>query len=200
VSGEEEQAKGQDGAQRAKRWLEATTRANVPWVNPESIAVRKLTFAWLNGLAFSFDLGGTLLGGDVDGQEFFAESKKYKAAQDQIPEYDAYLAKCYVAYSVQPTRCDNFMWITWAAFGTTIWDKLLSSERVQKAVSENAERALGVPKTDAGTKLDITRCDEVSSRLWIIVLSDRQEEHLVLSAEHQGLIRRHITERRATAT
>ncbi|MEJ1155156.1 hypothetical protein [Microbacterium marmarense] len=34
IEGESAQAKGADGAQRAKRWLESTTRVNAQWVNP----------------------------------------------------------------------------------------------------------------------------------------------------------------------
>jgi hypothetical protein len=84
VSGEETQARGADGARRAKRWLDSTTRANAQWVNPDPIAVPKLTFEWAKKPRhFSFDIAGTLLGGDLEGQEFFAESKKYPSALDQ---------------------------------------------------------------------------------------------------------------------
>jgi len=198
VSGEQAHAKGADGARRAKRWLEATTRANVPWVNPDPVAVPKLTFPWVDGSEpFSFDLGGTLIGGEVANQEFLAESKCYDNAYNQGSMYNEYLAKCYVARKLRPERCDNFMWITWSAFATTTWAELLSVDRVRKSVLKEHKRALGVEEADASAVIDEALCKDVAARLWIIVLSERQEKHLVLSAEHQGLIRKHIAEEAA---
>jgi len=89
------------------------------------------------------------------------------------------------------------MWITWSAFGTTVWSDLMSVERVRKAVLDECNRALGVDAGNAEAKVDDTLCADVAARLWIIVLSERQEKHLVLSAEHQGLIRKHIAEEAA---
>lgn len=199
MSGEQAHDKGRDGALRAKRWLEATTRANVPWVNPDPVAVPKLTFPWADpGLEpFSFDIGGTLIGGGVANQEFLAESKNYANAGGQNNMYNEYLAKCYVARQARPDRCDNFMWITWAAFGTTVWSDLMSPDRVRKAVLHECRRALAVDPADAEMKIDDALCADVASRLWVIVLSERQEKHLVLSAEHQGLIRKHVAEEAA---
>lgn len=198
VSGEQAHAKGADGAQRAKRWLEGTTRANVPWVNPDPVSVPKLTFPWVDGSeSFSFDLGGTLISGEVAGQEFLAESKYYENAYNQGTMYYEYLAKCYAARKLRPDRCDNFMWITWSPFATTTWADLLSVDRVRKSVLKEHKRALGVAEEDAPAAIDETVCKDVAARLWIIVLSERQEKHLVLSAEHQGLIRKHIAEEAA---
>jgi hypothetical protein len=197
-TGEAIQAKGADGARRAKLWLEGTTRANVPWVNPDPVAIPKLSFDWADGSgSFSFDIGGTLIGGELANQEFLAECKKYKNASDQSKLYNEYLAKCYVARVKRPDRCDNFMWITWSAFGTTNWSQLLSPELVNKAVLKYSKRALGVPEQDAAAALDEQVCKDVASRLWIIVLSEKQEKHLMLSPEHQALIRARIAEEAA---
>jgi hypothetical protein len=198
VSGEQAHAKGADGALRAKRWLEATTRANVPWINPDPVAVPKLSFSWVDGDgSFSFDLGGTLIGGEIANQEFLAESKKYDNASHQNSMYNEYLAKCYVARRQRPDRCDNFMWITWSAFATTTWSDLVSVDRVRSSVLKECKRALGVEEGDAAAEIDDALCKDVAARLWILVLSDRQEKHLILSAEHQGLIRKHIAEEAA---
>ena len=123
---------GRDGAIRAKRWLEATTRVDVPWVNPDHVA--KLSFPWIGKGTFSFDLGGTLRGGDVHGQEFFAEVKRYTNASDQGSLYREYLAKCYCAYQCSPARCDHFMWITWHPFSVTRWTRLCTAKEVEDAV------------------------------------------------------------------
>lgn len=199
VSGEEAQAKGADGATRAKRWLEATTRASVPWINPHPVAVPKLTFPWVDPdfEPFSFDLGGMFIGGEVADQEFLAECKNYANASHQLAMYHEYLAKCYVARQLRPDRCENFLWITWAAFGTTVWSELMSPDRVRTSVIAEAKRALGVDHQDAEAKIDDALCRDVASRLWMIVLSERQEKHLVLSAEHQGLIRKYVIEQAA---
>ena len=195
VTGEGIQAKGADGARRAKLWLEATTRANVPWVNPDSVAVPKLTFRWPDDSgSFSFDLGGTLIGGELAGQEFLAECKNYENASDQGSHYSAYLAKCYVARSTRPDRGENFMWITWSPFATRTWSELVSTDRVKAAVLKECRRVLRVDDKNALAALDEQLCKDVASRLWIIVLSEKQEKHLVLSLRHLGLIRAHITE------
>jgi hypothetical protein len=199
VTGEETHDKGRDGALRAKRWLEATTRANVPWINPDPVAIPKLRFPWIDpdSEPFSFDLGGMLIGGDVANQEFLAESKNYTNAGHQNTMYNEYLAKCYVARTLRPDRGENFMWITWAAFATTSWSELLTKDRVRKAVVAEPKRALAVESADAESMINDDLCGEVASRLWMIVLSERQERHLVLSAEHQGLIRKHVIEQDA---
>ncbi|MFF0525337.1 hypothetical protein ACFYTC_42145 [Actinomadura nitritigenes] len=194
MSGEETQAKGADGARRAKLWLDATTRVNVRWVNPEKHAVRKLTFEWADGSEpFSFDLGGILLGEDLEGQEFFAECKKYANAYDQGKHYRKYLAQCYRALHLRPERCDNFMWITWAPFDVTVWEELLSAKRVRQAVLEHSAKVLNEPrKEQAESLVSEEMCEDVSDRLWMIVLSDRQER-LTLTREHLAVIRHHDT-------
>lgn len=113
MSGETLHEIGRKGALRAKRWPEGTTRVDVTWVNPDSVA--KLTFVWANGGKFSFDLGGQLLGGDWKGQEFFAEVK-YSDVGDQADAHDEYLAKGYRAFASLPARCDHFFWLTWHPF------------------------------------------------------------------------------------
>ncbi len=198
MSGEQLHALGADGARRAKLWLEATTRANVHWRNPEPLAVPKLTFNWVGDGSFSYDLGGTLSGGAVDGQEFLAECKMYANASDQGSLYDEYLAKCYCAYLARPDRCDNFIWITWSAFATTTWAELCTAGRVRSSVLRHAARCFALTGEETPEALiDDEACREVAERLWIIVLSERQERHLVLAPEHQALIRGHVAEKAA---
>lgn len=197
MTGEQLHAVGADGARRAKLWLEATTRANVEWVNPDALAIRKLQFPWHDGSPFSFDIGGRLVGDPLGGEEFFAEVKKYADAGDQNGLYNEYLAKCYCAFRHRPDRCDNFMWITWSAFATRTWSELCTSQRVREAVISRSLKTLGVDNAAAPTTIDESMCDEVATRLWIIVLSEKQEKHLVLTPEHQKLIRGHVAEKAA---
>jgi hypothetical protein len=174
---------GREGAQRAKRWLERTTRVDVHWVNPDYVA--KLTFNWADGRTFSFDLGGQLRGGDLDGQEFFAEIKKYNAVGDQGALYDEYLAKCYRAFGEMPSRCDHFLWITWHPFSQSKWTTLCTAGVVREAVLKHRVESLGVTDAEeAQTVVDDATCTAVAERLWLIVLSDKQE---VLAVEDAHL-------------
>lgn len=193
MAGEQLHEKGADGARRAKIWLDRTTRAEARWVTPDPTAVPKLTFPWANPNSepFSFDLGGLLRGGDVDGQEFLAECKNYKDAADQGSLYRAYLAKCYCAFRSRPDRCDNFMWITWAPFSITKWTDLCSASYVKAAILDHSAKALNEPDRKVAVSLiSDEMVEQTAKRLWLIVLSQRQEATLMMSKEHLGLIRK----------
>jgi len=150
-----------------------------------------LSFSWADEAKtkFSFDLGGLLLGGDFAGQEFLAEVKFYVSASDQGEHYTSYLAKCYCALAARPDRCDNFMWVTWSPFSIKKWRDLCSTVEIESAVLKHKRRALGTEAEDAAlAALDKDLCAAVSKRLWLIVLSERQEK-LVVSTEHRSIIR-----------
>jgi hypothetical protein len=180
VSGEELHEIGRDGTIRAKRWLEATTRVDASWINPG--AAQKLTFHWADGKSsFSFDLGGTMRGGEWHGEEFFAEVKKYSSAGDQGAHYTSYLAKCYRAFTVMPARCDHFMWVTWHPFKVGKWADLCSPDEVSESVITHRAAALGVVDLeDARQSIDDATCAAVAERLWLLVLSEKQERKLVI--------------------
>jgi hypothetical protein len=195
MAGEQAHKTGREGAIKAKRWLEASTRAQVPWVNPDGPAVAKLTFDWMDSSgSFSYDVGGFFEGGELAGHEFLGESKKYANAQDQLSLYKAFLAKCYCVRASGSTRGDVFLWITWAAFGTTVWSELRSPEYVSKAVLAHRKRAVG----DDDSEVDAAVVDSLSKSVWILVLAEEQEKHLVLTPEHEGVIRRYIVEKAAS--
>lgn len=178
---------GADGAARAKRWLERTTRAHAPWVNPEKYAQHILSFPWHDRYRrFSFDLAGYLVGGELDNQWFFAESKKYKAAADQGQEYRHFLAKCYVALREREEFCHNFMWITWAPFLSTRWDQLTTTYFVKESVLMHPQDVFGLG--DGSAALDVDMCKQVAERTWIIVLSEKQES-LTITDEHFKIVR-----------
>ena len=133
LTGEQIQQLGEQGSQRAKRWLESTCRAEVKWNNP-SAGLKKLQFkkagapdgSTAQGDYFSFDLGGNFLGGDADGEVFLAESKKYATAADQGVEYRRFLSKCYRVETEAGNFYDQYLWITWAPFLVNSWDQLLT--------------------------------------------------------------------------
>ncbi|MEU0717773.1 hypothetical protein ABZ498_11390 [Streptomyces lavendulocolor] len=189
MSGEKLHAKGEEGARRARYWLDSTTRANARWVNPHPVAVPKLTFQWADGSNFSYDLGGHLLGGEFEGQEFLVESKFYDSIGHQGAMYVEYLAKCYRAFDTRPDRCDNFMWITWHPSSLKKWARLCTEPEVRAAVIKHRQKALGVnTPQQAAEAIDDEICKAVTDRLWLILLNRRQEE-LVISKKHLGWIR-----------
>lgn len=116
----------------------------------------------------------------MHGQEFFAEVKNYAVVGDQPGEYEEYLAKCYRAYSLMPARCDHFMWLTWHPFSQSKWPQLCSVESVTAAVTKFQARC-------GGENPDSELCKQVADRLWLIVLSSKQEG-LTIESEDLDLV------------
>lgn len=196
-SGEWTQQAGAIGARRAKIWLDMTTRADTQWINPHPAAIDKLTFNWAkaDSKPFSFDLGGILRGGDLEGQLFVAESKYYHVYSDLADHYRKFLAQCYCALATRPQMCDQLLFITWHPFSVTDWSQLTSAEYVMQAVLAHRERSLDcMDLEDAKTHIDPERCAQVAERLWLIVLSERQERELIMSPGDLALIRQHRTQ------
>ncbi len=133
--GEQAGRTGEEGARRAKRWLDATTRVGQSWTNEDTVAAGKLEFAWpFGGQTFSFDLGGVLRGDPYHNHHFVAESKKYAAPADQGTRYDNWVAKCYVVRATTPALADQFMWITWAPFRMGEWLNLLKEVAIRQGL------------------------------------------------------------------
>lgn len=206
TTGEEIQHKGEIGASRAKRWLERTSRADVHWVNPDTIAKEKLEFEWCNHTTFSFDLGGVFTGsGDnvrdsLEGKNFLAEVKFYEQASDQGVLFVDFLAKCYRAKVEDRRHADIFLWISWAPFSVGKWRKLHSSDEIRSALlsEKNYERALGVNTRDQARDVlqrpeVVALCEQLADNIWVIILSENEEKYLSLSAEELSfLIQRRI--------
>jgi hypothetical protein len=192
VPGETHQLKGAVGARRAKRWLEATTRVKQAWTIEDEIHINRLQFSWpFGGYSFSFDLGGVLTGEEFEGHFFLAESKNYTAgAMDQGTHYDDWVAKCYVTLGQNPALADQFIWITWHPFRVTDWKKLCTPPVVKKGllVERNRLRVFDTDDEDkAESLIDDGLVDSVAERLWVVVLSEKQER-LVITGEHRSWI------------
>lgn len=158
---------GKDGAARAKTWLEKTGRVNVHYSRYEVGEAKFLTFHKLDGSPYSFDIGGvlTLDGGNAS---FYGEIKKVTSEAGQGPMYRDYLAKCYRA-TAKTGHPFHFMWITWHPFNVTTWTELCTGPELKSAVE--ARKSEYCDSDD----VDDTLCNEIAERLWLIVLSDRQE-------------------------
>ncbi|OZC82917.1 hypothetical protein CH274_08045 [Rhodococcus sp. 06-418-5] len=195
--GEATQEKGREGARLARVWLERTTRVKVPWMNPDEAAVSKLTLKKAQPVGtsktFSFDLGGYFRGESIDNQTFLAECKNYDTAQDQGTHYVKFLCACYRAVSLGHTLADNFLWIAFAPFNVTIWDQQTKPEKIKEAVLKHPTYNFKESENPAA-EIDDEIVAEVSKRLWILILSEKQIENLVLTSEHHGVIEQYITQ------
>jgi hypothetical protein len=158
---------GKVGTARAKTWLERTGRVNVHFSRYEVGEAQFLTFDKLDGTTYSFDLGGVLHleSGNVT---FYGEIKKVTSEAGQGQMYRDYLAKCYRATSKTGLPF-HFIWLTWHPFAVTTWTQLCTGAELRMAVE--ARKAEFCHTDD----VDEALCDQIAERLWLIVLSDRQE-------------------------
>ncbi|MFB7600577.1 hypothetical protein [Streptomyces sp. NPDC056160] len=197
VVGEDAQLKGFSGARRAKQWLESTMRVRGAYANTDSPSCgRRLTVSWPHGgRTFSFDLGGSMRGEPYHHDSFCAEIKNYSQPGDQGVQFDAFLAKCYVAAQLGHHLSDHFMWITWAPFRVNSWSTLNSPDQVEAAVLQHSQQIFNTTDTDqARQQIDRALAASVAKRLWLIVLSDKQET-LVPLKDWQAIVAAELTRR-----
>ncbi len=204
MAGEDAQDIGESGLLRAKEWLELSTRVDKSWTRHDRPMNELLEFKWPHipaddqAAPFSFDLGGAFRGDPLDNQSFLAEVKAYKNEGDLPELFRDFLAKCYVALEQRPDRCDHFLWISWSPFQARRWDMHATAENVRRSVlhQANRKRALGLDdETEAATKLSPELLVGVASRIWLVTLSEKQEQ-LVLSRDHYVEVVKLITEGR----
>jgi hypothetical protein len=186
MAGEATHGVGQDGVERARTWLEKTGRVNVNFTVYEVGAAPFLTFSNATGGDFSFDMCG-LLNLDEGKARFYGEVKKYSGVGSQPEEYMEYLAKCYRA-TVEHGHPYHFMWITWHPFSQTKWSRLCTATEVRTAAEAHKATYCG---DDMG--IDDEVCNQLADRLWLIVLSDRQEG-LSMSDEMLGELRKAVVQ------
>lgn len=197
MSGEAEQKKGRVGALLAKRWLDRTTRVRADWVNPDGVAKTKLTLKKAHYESvqdvFSFDLGGQFREGDYEGENFLAECKNYEKSSDLPKHFRAFLAHCYRAVSVQHLMADHFFWIAFAPHGGTLWEEIASVDKIEAAVLH--QKLIDINFTPDQKPADLyspETAELVSKRIWMLILSERQVDHLTLSQKHHGVIEDYI--------
>lgn len=185
--GEAIQKLGEDGARRAKLWLDATTRVKSTWSVYDKFGVGRLQYPWPHGgKGYSYDLGGIFHGGDLEQQSFMVECKKYSTDNQGTP-FDKFLAQSYVTLDTYPQLADHFMWITWHPFRLKSWNDLYNEDAIRKAAVAERARLFGdnVTEEQALQQVKPEIVTDLASRVWVIVLSDRQES-LVISREDRA--------------
>jgi hypothetical protein len=192
VAGELRQQTGSNGIERAKRWLNYSTRVANIYANTDKVFKDLLHFQWPYGdQPFSFDLGGKLRGGDLHDQSFMAEVKSYRYEMDSAQEYRKFVAECYVAFQEKPDRCDNLIWLSWSPFQARAWHKHRSAEVIKYHLFhvDNIFRVFGTNSIDeARDKIDEQVVYELTNRLWLLTLCDEQENLVIKSDHYQHLI------------
>jgi hypothetical protein len=195
--GEQPGEKGRIGTRRAKVWLDKSTRvAHSYTAYDQTPSVRLLTFSCPgSGGTASFDIGGIFQGEGLHGQSFLVEVKSYGSTSDPYPEYRRFLALCYMAYIEDAQRCDNFIFLGWRPFKSDKWEGLASVAEVIDAVISDRKRVFGegLDVDAARAKVDLDIAAAVAQRLWLIVLNERQEQQLVITKLHYGMIVAHIS-------
>lgn len=189
--GEDSQDAGLVGVRAAKRWLDRTTRATT-YTSQDKPFRDLLAYRWPHETqTFSYDIGGSFLGGGLDNQTFLGEVKKYKNESDLPTHFRSFIAKSYVAYKATPQRCDHFLWISWAPFQAQAWDKHCTYDKVVSSLSHasNITRSLGLkPGEDVTPAIDHEAAQAVASRIWLITLSDRQDDLNLLDKHYKEII------------
>jgi len=189
VPGEANHEIGRDGARRAKRWLESTTRVRSAWTNEEANSISRLEFDWpYGGQPFPFDVGGLFYGGAIHNQAFVVEVKKYTVVGDQRAAYGDWLAKAYLVRKAHHRIADQFLFMTWHPFAQTSWTTLCEPSTIVDGILQNKRRIFSPTEQDSCESLiDQAVVTDLVDRLWLIVLSNKQEE-LVITKEHRALI------------
>ncbi|MEU5669803.1 hypothetical protein ABZ749_05405 [Micromonospora sp. NPDC047753] len=189
MPGEAMHKKGADGAQRAKRWLDATTRTRASWTNEDEVAGGRLEFNWPHAgqEPYSFDVGGFLYGQPFDNHSFMAEVKNY-SGDNLGNDYDDFLAKCYLTWRDNTRWANQFMFLTWHPFRIKTWTQLRDPDAIIKGCVANRRRLFGVDdEVEARAHVDNSLIDELKNRLWLVVLSEKQEQ-LLISDQDRALI------------
>ena len=200
---EEEQEIGRVGAKRVQRLLEATLRFRLPYdayQHKERVSLRMLT-----GHYETYDLNGDHL--DEDAQEVtrvYVESKNLAGAGNQSWEFTRFLAQAYSATKsvIDDSSMDpkyEFMWATTCPWKGDGFRQVASWEAVKQAVEQEAARDETVlvagkkwPKVvPDGCVPDDDLVRTVAERIWVWVISDKQEK-LSLSGKMRGWIRERL--------
>lgn len=160
---------GRKGVLLTKRWLESTTHMELPfdaydWTSECSISC-------LDGTVKTFDLKGWLFRTKAP---IFVENKNYGTVGNQPTEFPDFLRTAYSATLAEMNRVKTdprweFMWVTTHPFSQTKWAKLTKRKQLRSALKDD-------PSVLGGASIDEDMVSIVAERIWLLVLSPRQDE------------------------
>jgi hypothetical protein len=183
---EGEHEKGREGVFRAKRLLEGTMRFEIPYT--AYMDGRTSLPMLVDGEPKQYDLCGHCLDEEDNvGPTIYIESKDQQDAGSQKAQFATFLSQAYSA-TVRATQLQgsdlghNFMWAT-----TCPWKGNGFRDVAKKASILEALNAAGTKIIPEGHEIDSDVVDVLADRLWVWVISDRQEE-MILSSMLQGYI------------
>ena len=135
----------------------------------------------LNGSKL-FDMYGFFLGDEK--REVYVENKDYAKEQNLYDQYQEFLAIAYSAtakrlQSSKKDRKTEFMWVTTHPFRMARWSELSTPNEIRVALEKHSDFLNGATIND-----EILRA--VASRLWVLVLHERQLE---ISLTHQEVLK-----------
>jgi hypothetical protein len=193
VAGEVQQLTGLTGVQWVKRWLDYSTRVATMYLNTDRLFGSLLSFPWpYGGQRFSFDLGGKLRGGRLNDHSFMVEVKTYYKELDLPAEYRKFVAECYVAFQLNPERCDHLIWASFSPFQAQLWDQHRSADTIRRHLlhRENRARLFDTTSADeASEKVSEQVIFEISKRIWLLTLCQEQADLAVLSEHFDHLMK-----------
>lgn len=179
MSAEATQEQGRRSVARTKRWLEATTYVELPFNVYENDALCEIEL--LEGTK-RFDMYGFMLGDNR--REVYVENKDYSAERDQYRQFQEFLATAYSATARRlksaSDRKTEFMWVTTHPFKMSRWSGLGSHTEMNDALARNTHLLGGSAVDEALARL-------VASRVWVLVVNQRQVE-ISLTHEEVGQV------------
>ncbi|MGW5037165.1 hypothetical protein ACWEQK_03365 [Streptomyces parvulus] len=176
---------GEAGVLLAKQCLESTTHIELPFDVYE--CPEQTTVIRLDNKIKRFDLAGHII---ATKRPLFVEVKAYNVVGKQPEEYTEYLANAYSATARDIRdgidRKREFMWVTWHPFSQTKWVNLTTKSEIKSALAVHEESL-------DGAEIDDDIVDLLTSRLWLMMVSKRQEQLLLTREELytvQGALKR----------
>ena len=136
------------------------------------------TLTRLDGKVKRYDLFGQIFRDPPD--PFYVEVKNYTSAGGKQPEeYWEFLANAY-SITAQDDKTEDarrqFAWVTLHPFEQTAWSELTTAKRVAKALKKH-------PEVLAGEQVNPDLLSLTASRLWLLVLHERQTDLMLTSVE-----------------
>jgi hypothetical protein len=168
VGKETSQRLGMEGVQEIKEWLEATTRFAFTYTVYDSEPMCTLTC--LDESKKAFDLEGNTT--KEPKRPVSVEAKKYSTVGHQAAEFKKFVAIAYssTAQVIEDIGEDwfrEFLWVTYHPFSQTDWPHLLTLSYLRGCLEEHEELL-------AGKEVDDDLLAKVASRLWVLVVQQKQ--------------------------